>query len=102
MKIFYVNKLWGNIRAITLFPIGVFSTTHNETTIRHESIHWQQQKELLCIPFYLWYCIEALLKWSYYNISFEREAYDNAMNINYLKERKHYAFLKYIIHDTNK
>jgi len=33
---------------------------------------------------------------AYRNISFEREAYDNDDNLNYIKERKHYSWLKYI------
>jgi hypothetical protein len=39
-------------------------------------------KEMLYIPFYLWYGVEWLVKLfckgnAYRNISFEREAYDN-------------------------
>jgi hypothetical protein len=39
-------------------------------------------KEMLYIPFYLWYGVEWLIKLlckgnAYRNLSFEREAYDN-------------------------
>jgi hypothetical protein len=39
-------------------------------------------KEILYIPFYLWYGVEWLIKLfykgnAYRNLSFEREAYDN-------------------------
>ncbi|MBK5722389.1 hypothetical protein JGH11_16050 [Dysgonomonas sp. Marseille-P4677] len=72
--------------------------------IRHEAIHTQQMRELLYIPFYLWYVIEWLVRLfqykskmeAYYNISFEREAYANHGNTEYLKNRKLFSFLKYI------
>lgn len=73
-------------------------------TINHEQIHTEQGRELLWIFFYLWYGIEWIVrliqyknsKQAYYNISFEREAYANAENLNYLRGRKRYAFVKYI------
>lgn len=68
--------------------------------INHESIHTEQIKELGYIFFYIWYIIEWLLRLpfgnAYYNVSFERKAYDNENNEFYLKTRKHYTFLKYI------
>lgn len=75
-----------------------------DKTIRHESIHSAQGKELLWLFFYLWYGIEWVVrliqyrnkKDAYYNISFEREAYANEMDVNYLKHRKFYSFIKYI------
>lgn len=33
---------------------------------------------------------------AYHDISFEEEAYGNEKDLNYLKTRKHYAWLKYI------
>jgi hypothetical protein len=33
---------------------------------------------------------------SYYYTAMEQEAHRNAMNTNYLKNRKHYAMVKYI------
>jgi hypothetical protein len=73
-----------------------------EKTIRHESIHIKQQIELLVIPFYLWYFIEYFFKFfvfgtdAYYHLSFEREAYDNDKNPEYLETREFWSFLKYI------
>ena len=72
--------------------------------INHENIHLKQQIELLIIPFYLVYCIEFLIrllqfkKWqlAYRNISFEREAYANEWDLDYLKHRKLWSFLKYL------
>ena len=75
----------------------------NEKTVRHELIHTRQMKELLYIPFYLWYLLEWLIKSlkhgisnAYFNISFEREAYSNHDDIAYLKNRKMFAFLNYL------
>lgn len=74
--------------------------------LNHELIHTAQMKELLYLPFYLLYGMEWLIrlvmyrnaKEAYCNISFEREAYDMQNNFHYIidKERKPYAFLKYI------
>ena len=74
--------------------------------LNHELIHTAQMKELLYIPFYLWYVLEWLIRLAIYrnareayrNVSFEREAYDMQNNFGYIidKERKPYAFLKYI------
>ena len=72
-----------------------------EKVINHESIHSAQMKEMLWIFFYLWYGIEWFIRLfqsgdEYRSISFEREAYDNEKNKKYLKERKHYAWFKYV------
>ena len=74
--------------------------------LNHELIHTAQMKELLYMPFYLLYGIEWLIRLvmykntreAYRNISFEREAYDKQANFGFIidKERKPYAFLKYI------
>ena len=72
--------------------------------IHHEKIHLQQQKEMFLLFFYLFYGLEwfiKLLKYkskhsAYLNISFEREAYQNENNLNYLKTRKLWAFLNYL------
>ncbi|MDE6310836.1 MAG: hypothetical protein K2L96_03360 [Muribaculaceae bacterium] len=72
--------------------------------INHERIHTAQERELLFIPFYVIYLLELCVRrlqypgWkeAYYNISFEREAYKNGRDLTYLKNRKHYAWVKYI------
>lgn len=54
--------------------------------------------------FYLWYYIEYLIRAiylksfseAYYRISFEMEAYANETNLEYLKIRIVWAFLKYV------
>ena len=73
--------------------------------LRHERIHSRQWLELLIVFFLPWYCIEWFIKlWkytnghtAYRNISLEREAYENEKNENYLRDRKPYAWVRYII-----
>jgi len=72
--------------------------------INHEKIHLKQQLELLILPFYIWYICEWLIRTllyldsykAYQNISFEREAYANENDLDYVKNRKAYGFLNYI------
>ena len=93
-------------RGLTFFPF-VFLTDKddklNTVFINHEKIHIRQQLELLILPFYIWYLTEYLFrliqfkdrKKAYFNISFEREAYTNEKDLNYLKNRPVWNFLKY-------
>jgi hypothetical protein len=88
-----------NVDAITLFPFGIYTRYSfvGFRTTRHETIHWQQQKELFCIGFYLWYLLEWAVKgFNYWKICFEREAYMNDNNAGYLHGRRKYSFLKYV------
>lgn len=72
--------------------------------INHERIHLRQQQELLILPFYVLYLIEWVLKSIFYmdrykgyqNTSFEREAYHNEKNLDYLNERRLFSFIKYL------
>lgn len=74
------------------------------TFINHEKIHLRQQLELLIVPFFIWYFVEFFIRWiqfknkkqAYRNISFEREAYANEQNIDYLKNRRFFSFIKYL------
>ncbi len=91
---------------ITLFPfvfVKYSNLKENTYFLNHERIHLRQQMELLVIPFFIWYGLEFVLRyiqygnWSsaYRNISFEREAYANEKDLNYLKTRSFWNFLKY-------
>lgn len=80
--------------AITLFPF-IFTKRTDVVTINHEKIHLKQQAEMLIVFFYIWYLFEAIFK-GYDNISFEREAYENEGDIEYLKKRKLFAWIKYL------
>jgi len=100
------------IGGIALFPFVILREKYNSTdsfwvergkkTINHESIHFQQALELLVIPFYILYLLEWAVKLPFYgakaydNISFEREAYGNDTNLDYLKTRKRYNWIKLI------
>lgn len=73
--------------------------------MNHEMIHYYQQREMLVLPFFLWYVVEFLFRliqycnWkkAYRNISFEREAYANEVNYDYLKNvRARFAWIKYL------
>lgn len=89
-------------KAMNLF--GILFVRNNaridEITLNHERIHSAQIKELLYIFFYVWYIIEWLVRLpkgnAYRNISFEKEAYVNELDMNYLKNRKRFAFLKHL------
>jgi len=105
MKIIYNNIIpFKGFTAINLF--GVLFVRINviltDRIINHEKIHTAQIKELLYLFFYVLYGLEwffKLLKYglkSYFNISFEREAYENEKNFEYLKNRKKFRFLKYL------
>lgn len=93
-------------RGFTFFPF-VFLTDKKDKhpeVLNHERIHIRQQLELLVIPFFIWYGIEFLIrlvqyknrKEAYYNISFECEAYVKEKDLNYLKKRSFWSFLKYV------
>lgn len=81
----------------------------NKLTINHELIHTAQMKEMLYIFFYLWYGIEWLFRLvqyrnrmtAYYNISFEREAYANQDNLDYLKGRGFWKWCGYLTINNN-
>ncbi len=94
-------------RGITLFPFIFLrdeKDKRNTVLIHHERIHLRQQLEMLILPFYIFYFLEWLVKLCYYrnryvayrNLSFEREAYQNEENFQYLKKRRFFQFLRYV------
>jgi len=95
-----------NIAGITIFPFIILKNKGiklDKTFINHEMIHIYQQAELLFIFFILFYYTEFIIRFiqhkniekAYQNISFEREAYQNETNYEYLKTRKWFSFVKY-------
>lgn len=106
---FIVNKylIPKGFRGLTAYPF-VFLKYHvdkeNPVFINHERIHLKQQLELLILPFFIWYVLEYLiylLKYgnknrAYRSISFEREAYSNESDMDYLKKRRIFGFWKYL------
>lgn len=120
MKIIYNNVIpFKGFVAMTIGPLiftrkGVFV---GERLIRHESIHWAQQKELLILPFYILYILlwlwelirctfnlsrgasadgrhRSLWRRAYRSIAFEREAYEMQDYVGYLGARRHYAWIR--------
>ena len=92
---------------ITIFPfifLKYYNLKLNSVLMNHEKIHLRQQLELLVIPFYVFYGVEFIIrlvqykKWylAYQNISFEREAFLNEKDLNYLKSRSFWAFVGYL------
>lgn len=94
-------------KLLTLWPyIFVRKETRvYEPDVRHETIHGEQQKEMLIVLFLLWYGLEWLVRLIIYRnahkaykmIGFEQEAYLNELDAEYLKRRKRYAWIKYIV-----
>ena len=95
------------IQGITLFPVvfvGAEKYKSDVVLLNHERIHLAQQKELLLVLFYMWYAVELVYNkfkygsWyaAYRNISFEREAYGNELNADYLKSRSLFGFKNFI------
>ncbi|SFA75633.1 hypothetical protein SAMN05660845_0390 [Flavobacterium swingsii] len=93
-------------RGLTLFPFVIIRNGFDKTNkvlLNHEKIHIRQQLELLILPFYILYFTDFLIKTirykdrnkAYRNIIFEREAYANEKDLDYLKKRSFWKFLKY-------
>jgi len=70
---------------------------------------WSLWWLFLFIPFpFLFFYIEYVIEWfikvilppqgAYYDLSTEREAHNHDQNLDYLKTRKHFAWLKYMFH----
>ena len=102
MKIIINNIIpFKGFKCINLFGILFCRKQLNKIDINHEAIHTKQMQEMLYIHFYIWYIIEYLIKLfkgnAYRNLSFEREAYNNQYNLNYLNNRKHYSWIKYVV-----
>ena len=106
MKIIYNNLIpFKGFVAMNLFGVlfarNEYRNKISDRTINHESIHTAQLKEMGYIFFYIWYFIEWLIRLfinsdAYRNISFEREAFINDDNLDYLKTRECFSWLKYI------
>ena len=90
---------------MTLWPLLLVSHSCNlkdDHFINHEQIHARQQKELLIVFFYIWYGVEYCLlrvrmkhHEAYRNIVFEKEAYSMESNLEYLRKRRYFGFLKF-------
>ena len=111
---------FGTYVAITIGP-WIFTRRDPKTitpvTVNHEAIHWEQEKELAIIGFYILYVLMFLWelirctfnrargaradgrhrstwKRAYRSISFEREAYAHEIDEEYITTRKHFAWIR--------
>ena len=92
-----------NYLAINLFGFIFTLRDLDPIELNHELIHSAQQRELLYLPFFIWYGIEWLLLYlkyhdwtkAYFHIRFEQEAYNHQFDLNYLTQRKHYTYSQY-------
>jgi hypothetical protein len=112
------------IKGLAIYPVvfveGKALTAKGNSTVilRHERIHLAQQAELFVLPFYIMYLVEETgraaankfffrsaagekcYETAYYQISFEREAYDNENRSTYLKRRVPFAWCRYLFPRT--
>ena len=124
-KVIYGNGLMNRLTArynYAAMTIGryIFVATGrdslSERTLNHERIHIAQQQELWWVGQWALYGLERLWRYcelvsgrrwrerptislwreAYYNISFEREAYDNQGDPDYLSHRPKMAWKKYL------
>tara|TARA_R100000995_G_C3483082_1_gene125287 strand:+ start:165 stop:521 length:357 start_codon:yes stop_codon:yes gene_type:complete len=91
------------IWAVSIFIFVFCKGEMNETTRVHETVHFQQQLELLFVfqwILYAFFWLFGLIKHrsakeAYYRNPFEQEAYENAPVPNYLQMRRRYSWWKY-------
>ena len=93
-----------DVYAITLYPFIISKERLSPITYNHESIHLVQQRELWLFGFYflyIWYWLKNKASGmnsadSYYYIPFEREACENELEFEYIKnKRQPYAWKNY-------
>jgi hypothetical protein len=85
-------------------------TSLSARLLNHETIHVVQQQEMLFVLQWLWYLVEYLIRLAWYrnhdaayrNTSFEREAYAHEYDFEYLKTRRRWAWVKYLIMQEKK
>ena len=90
--------------AVNIGPFVWCKGRMSESDKVHETIHYQQQLELLFVFQWALYFLFYIVGWlrfgngllAYLNNPFEIEAYDNEKNENYLLTRKRYSWAKHI------
>ena len=96
------HPMGGDFLAICLFGFIFSVKPLTRQELNHELIHAAQQKELLYLPFFIWYGIEwliLLLKYrdrmkAYQHIRFEKEAYLHQADLSYLERRKIFQYIR--------
>lgn len=99
MKIVYNNLIPFPGYCATILFGAIFARKKykplSRIVVNHEKIHHAQAKE---VGGYLLFYLKYLIWWirrGYRNAPFEREAYTNAANLDYLKNREPHAWKKY-------
>jgi len=104
--LYWVSLRQNWVVGITIFPfiISKEKMRKDEKHINHEKIHIWQQAECLLFLFpiiyyghYAWnrFIMKRNHMMAYKSICFEREAYANANNFDYLESRKPWSWLRY-------
>lgn len=90
---------------MALFPFILIKSADykkDKILLNHEKIHLRQQLELLILPFYVLYLSNYLLNrlkykdhhQAYKNIIFEKEAFNNETNLDYLKKGNWFGWMQ--------
>ena len=101
-------KLIG-VKGIMLWPFIIVKNKRDKVLVNHETIHYEQAKELWIIGFYFLYFKFYFQNrkrykghpsvkhfWSYRSIPFEKEAFAKQSQLDYLDHRKKNTWKKYI------
>jgi hypothetical protein len=107
MILIFKHIIPSNYCGLTIYPFIFLSDKKlksDKKLLNHEKIHLKQQLELVWVFFFIWYTFEYLIRLlqyknhhkAYKNISFEKEAYQNEYNLDYLSERRKFSFLRYL------
>jgi hypothetical protein len=106
----FLNRvsIFFKVGGISLFPFIILRENTKQTRfgkrlVNHETIHFKQAIETLIIGFYLMYVLNFLINLviyrnvikAYENILFEKEAYGNETNFEYLQNRRLFSWMKY-------
>jgi hypothetical protein len=94
------------VLAITLWPFVFIDSDEQDShhvLSNHERIHIAQATELFVIPFYLLWlfdwlyqgCLFGSFEKGYYHCRLEQEAYDHERELDYLSNRRPYAWWPY-------
>jgi hypothetical protein len=106
LKIYTRKKIFNYYTGLSFFIfIWISRLDKDELRLyRHEKIHFWQQVEMLFIFHWIFYAMFYLLGRAkghchyiaYRYNPFELEAFNNDPNVNYLRKRKPFAWVKYI------
>lgn len=90
-----------HVEGMAIFPfILLRKEKPSAVLLNHERIHLRQQIELLILPFYILYLLAYLSnricgqthQQAYRNIFFEKEAYQNEKQLDYLRKRRAWTY----------